>query len=525
MSMSKFNLTMQKFFRIDARKTSLANEVKNGLTTAFISMFVILSSTRLILQSSGYSENQLLLPLISIVLLFSALTTLFGSIYSKLPLIFISTIGFNVLITERIIAALSLPWGVGLGIIVIESILFSLLSFTNIPFLFFNQLPSFFKKAAPLTIGGMLIFFSLLAAKIISFKGTSEIVPLTFRSSPLILFSIGTVSTYFLIKEKASLAYLQGFLLTLLLGMIIPNFAQGTAFYLPIISLGVVLTAWMLLYSILVDKHCKKSLEISLWVVLVILFVIVIFNNPSDPIIAKPMHLFGKLGIFSFPVLKDSTAIIGLPIFSLVDVFKNISKLIVPIFTLLIIHWLTYYSFLESMNHYLSFKKNDQEIYFNKKAFLTEGSMSLFGSVSGAGFFSSSIGSLFSILIGCKTAFSSIITSFVFVIFLFIIPGITTSFTTITFAPVLFLMGFKLINSFLPSSLEEKEVWVPILAMLLIGTLTMSIYTAFFSGLVAYLFIKTSSGKLNEISSFSWVLFFTLFFWSFFRISNPFLVL
>ena len=523
MSMNEFNLKMQKFFRIDARKTCPSNEIKIGITTAFISMFVILSSVRLILKSSGYSENQLLIPLITIALLFSAITTFFGSIYSKLPLVFISTIGFNFVITDRIIGALSLDWGVGLGVVVIESILFCILSFTKIPFLFFSQLPAFLKKAAPLTIGGILIFFSLLSAKVISFKGAFEVTSLTFRSSPLILFSIGVIATYFLIKEKASLAYLQGFLLILLLGMIIPNFAQGTAFYLPIILLGVTFTAWMLLYSVLVDKYNKKSLEISLWLVMIVLLIIVFFNNPADPIIAKPMQWFGKLGIFSLPQFKEASSIIGLPIVSLLEVFKNLQKLVIPIITLLVVHWLTYYSLIETMNHFLSFKKHDQVDYFNKKATLTEGTMTLLGSVSGAGFYSSSLGSLFSILIGAKTALSSFVSSIFFLLFLFIIPGFSISFVTIVFAPILFLLGFKLVVEFFPS-LEEKEIWLPLIAMLLVGTIFMNLYSAFFSGLVSYLFIKTSTGKVNEITSFTWILIFVLFFWSFFRISIPFIV-
>jgi AGZA family xanthine/uracil permease-like MFS transporter len=510
---------------MEARGTTLSKEVKTGISVAFVSMFITLSSVQLILKATGASENQLLIPLISIALLFSAVLTIFGGLYTKLPLLVLTTIGFNFFITNQVISALSLDWGIGLGIIFIESIVFAILAFTKLPDHFFSQLPEYLKKAAPMTIGGILVFFSLLASKIISFKGTISVSSVTFRSPLLILFAIGFTATYFLVKEKASFAILQGFLLTLFLGMIIPNFAEGTAFYLPVILIGVAFIVWMLIYSVLVDKHNKKSLEVSLWVIMVGLLVIVILNTPADPIIAKPMHLFGKLGVFGLPNFKEATAIIGYPIFNLGNVFKSFPKLIIPILSLLSVHWITYYSFIEILNGYMHFKKTDQEKYFDKKAFAAEGAMGLLGSASGTGFFSSSLGSIFSLLLGGKTALVSVISGLVFILFLFFIPLFTSSFVSIAFAPILFLFGMKLIVDFLPTSFEEKENWIPILVTLLIGILTMNILSAFISGLIAYLFIKASNSKLNEITATTWFLVFILFVWSFIRISIPFITL
>ena len=135
--MSQKNLRLQKFFRIEARGTTVSKEIKTGISVAFISMFITLSSIQLILKATGASENQLLIPLISIALLFSAILTIFGGLYTKLPLLFLTTIGFNFFIGNQVISALSLDWGIGLGIIFIESILFAILAFTKLPDHFF----------------------------------------------------------------------------------------------------------------------------------------------------------------------------------------------------------------------------------------------------------------------------------------------------------------------------------------------------------------------------------------------------
>jgi xanthine/uracil/vitamin C permease (AzgA family) len=518
-------LKLQKFFRVEARGSTVGSEVKVGISVAFLSMFVVLNSVQLILKASGANENQLLIPLISIALLFSALLTIFGGIYTRLPLLFLSTIGFNFFVVNKVISALSLDWGIGLGVIVIESFLFILLAFTKLPTGFFSELPEYIKKAAPMTIGGILIFFSLLSAKVITFKGSSELSTLTFRSGPLILFAIGLTVTYFLVKEKASFAILQGFFLTLLLGMIIPTFAQGLAFYLPVILLSVAFILWMLLYSILVDKHNKKSFEVSLWVIMVGLLVIVIFHFPMDPIIAKPLHWFGKLGLFGLPQFKEATAIIGYPIFNLKGVFNQFPKLIVPILSLLSVHWIAYYSFVEVLNGYMHFKKHEQELYFDKKAVATEGAIGLLGSASGTGFFSGSLGSIFSLLLGGKTAIVSVVSGITFLVFLFLIPLFSKSFVSIAFAPALFYFGIKLIVDFIPLSMGEKSNWIPILVCLVIGTLTMSIYSAFLVSLISYIYLKIAEGKLNEISNLTWILVFLFFVWSFVRIPFPYIVL
>lgn len=523
--MNQKNLRLQKFFRIEARGTSIINEVKAGISVAFISMFVILSSTQMILKATGFSDNKMLVPLISVTLLFSAILTIFGGFYTKLPLLFISTVGFNLFITNQVISALSLDWGIGLGIIFIESILFIILSFTKLPEIFFTQLPDFLKKALPMAIGGMFVFFSIIAAKIITFQGTNNISTVTFRSPLFIIFAIGITVTYFLIKEKASFAYLQGFLMTLLLGMIIPNFAEGTAFYLPLILIIVAFIGWMLLYSILVDKHNKKSLEISLWIIILGLLVIVVFNTPADPIIAKPLHLFNKLGVFGFPHLKDATAVIGYPIFNISNVFKTLPKLIIPILSLLTVHWISYYGFVETMNTYLHFKKVEQDKYFIKKAYTIEGAMGILGSSSGTGFFSSSLGSIISLLVGGKTALTSLFSGLTFLIFLFLIPILSLSFVAVAFAPIFFILGIKLIIDFLPSISEDKFSWMPILITLIVGTLTMNIFLAFIIGLLGYFYSKITSGKLNEITGTTWYLLFILVIWSFLSFSIPFLVL
>jgi xanthine/uracil/vitamin C permease (AzgA family) len=99
------------------------------------------------------------------------------------------------------------------------------------------------------------------------------------------------------------------------------------------------------------------------------------------------------------------------------------------------------------------------------------------------------------------------------------------SFVSIAFAPALFYFGIKLIVDFIPLSMGEKSNWIPILVCLVIGTLTMSIYSAFLVSLISYIYLKIAEGKLNEISNLTWILVFLFFVWSFVRIPFPYIVL
>jgi len=519
---------IQRFFRFEARNTDTASECKAGITAAVISMFALLGSMQIILKAVGLTENQLLIPLISITLVFSALITIGAGIFTRLPLLFLSTIGFNTFIAVNVIQGLSLDWGVGLAIVAVESILFILLSFTKLPNLFFRELPDYFKKAAPMAIGAILIFFALLAGKMVSFKVPNEVVAWSIRLPEVLLFASGFIITYFLLKEKASFSYMQGFLLTILLGMFIPkalpeNFSTASiTFWAPFWLLVGFCIVWMMTYAWFVDKHNKKALELSLWIVMTVMVICLFaFFTNAESIIPKPLKLVGSAGIFDLPSFKYLNGIVGYPIYNLGGFFKSITKLWIPILSLLAVHWMSYMALLATINGYIHFRKNETSQYFQKRTVMAEGAFSLLGSVSGTGFVSSLYGTLFAVLSGARTGFSSIISGCMFLVFLFLIPLMSKTFLPYTMAPVLAVFGFKLILDFMPTEAVEKVNWIPLFMTILIAMITMNLYQGISAGLLSYVIVKASHKDGTKISTLTWVLVCLFLVWSFFRISIP----
>lgn len=524
--MAQKNAWIQKFFRFEARNTDMTTECKAGITAAIISMFALLGSMQIIMKVTGMGEGQILIPLITITLLFSALLTIGAGIYSRLPLLFISTIGFNTFISVNIVQGISKDWGLALAIITVESLIFIILAFTKIPNLFFKDMPEYFKKAAPMAMGGILVFYALIAGKVVHFQG-SEVTAWTLRIPEVLLFSFGFIATYFLVKEKSGFSYVQGFLLTLLTGMFIPKAlpenltTAAVSFWAPFWIIVGFLIAWMMIYAYFVDKHSKKALENSIWIILFLMLIALVFYTNPEAIISKPLKLTTNSGIFGLPSFKNITGIVGYPIYNLKAFFKEFPKFFVPLLSLLVVHWMSYMALLAIINGYVHIRKADTKAHFEKKAVISEGTFGLLGSASGTGFISSLYGTIFSVLAGAKTGFSSIISGLMFLVFLFLIPLINKTFLPYTVAPVIAVFGFRLILDFLPTTLEKKIDWIPVLVTLIIGMASMNLFHGISGGLLAFVIVKASHKELKEISTLTWVLVCLFIVWSFFRIVIP----
>lgn len=513
---------LENWFRLHIRGTTVTNELIASIGTILISIFSMIATANLISKSIT-DGSQLLPTLLTLAFLVSGILSIIAGFVSKLPLVFIGSLGINQFISVNVINALSLDWGYGFAILILENIIWIALSFTRFPIWCTEQLPAQFRHLALVSLGGIFFVFGLFSGKVVQFNASQEVISYTLRSTETLIFFVVFLITFILHQLKVKAAYIYGFLLALFLGMYIPRvpdrvFNQG---YFWILVLMLVI--WMIVYATLVDYRKKNALDISMIVLLVGLMVGLIWTRNPGAIIPLPNNWLGQSGFIGRPRFQYLGTILGYPIFSFPSMFKEFGKLIRPLLSLFLVHWITFIGFMEVLPEYITFRKKDQENYFKKYTFFQEGIMGLVGNHSGTGMNSSLYGSVIAWVNGAKTGLSSVLTGIGFLGLLVFIPFLKTSFTAFSIAPVMAVIGTQLMMKVFHIYTEDKNIWISVLIALLIGGITLNFYQGVLAGLVTYAVEKLVHGKTSEISTFYWVLLAIALVFSFIRVNIPYL--
>lgn len=518
---------LSKFFNLRERNVSLALEIVAGLTAGLIVLFTFSLTSNSLANSFGGDQTQYLGILLTIGLIISGVFTIIGGFYTKLPLIFSSSLGFTSLITVSLISVLSLGWNVALGVILIEGAILMIIAFTPLGEWLFNEMPSFFNLAAPIALGCILIFFSFIAGKFVSFRGDINVVSFTLRNFETFIFIIGSVITFILYRANVRGSLLFGFAITTLLSMILPKVAGINLTQAIFIIIGLFI-GWLLLYAFLVDAKKVYSIEKSLSILIIAMVIILIFFRNPDATIVPPSKLIGEGGIFSLPTFKNISLVLSQPVLALGQTFSKFGTLFVPIISLLITHIIIIFALLKTVWLYLEeddFTDKEKNVH-NKRVLLTEGGSSFVSGSLGYNSISSSFGTIASLVSGGKTGLTAIFGGITILLSLFITPLLGKVFVPFTVAPAIFVMGLSvIIKSFSAAIDYKKEDFMSLLITGVVSAFTLNILQGITAGLLSYVIEKLILCKNKDINIFTWILLFILLFVSFYKINLPFLSL
>ncbi len=519
---------LNNFFNLSESNSSIILEFIAGLTVGLIVLFTLITSSNILSNAIGSDQPLFFGILLLIGLIISGVFSIVAGCYTKLPIVFSSSLGFTSFLTLSLISVLSLGWNVALAFFVIESVVFIVIAFTSIGKWIINEMPSFMNLAAPLALGGILIFFSLLGGKFISFKGDSQIVSFTLRNPETLVFIIGIIITFILHKVGTRGSLLYGVALTTLLGMFLPK-VSGLNLRQAVFILAGIIVGWLLLYAFLVDARKKYAIELSLGVVIIAMIVILIFLKHPDAIIVPPSNLTGTDGVFALPNFKNIPLVLSKPILSLGDVFAKFGELFIPLISLLFTHIIMMIALIKSIWLFFDeeqiFSTKEKDV-LSRRLLVTEGTGSLVSGGLGSSPVSSSFGTLISLVSGGKTGLTSVFSGIVMILSMFIIPLGSKIFTPYTVAPALFVVGLTLITKSLQlQNPDLKDNIIPLLATGIVSAFTMNIFQGIAAGLLFYVIIKLIHGEYGEINTFTWILLILFIIISFYRINIPFISL
>lgn len=206
---------MEKFFMLKENNTDVRTEVLAGVTT-FMTMAYILAVNPLILSDAGMDAG----GVFTATALAAAIGTLVMALYAKYPFGLAPGMGLNAFFAYTVVLGdMQKSWQFALTAILIEGILFIILSFFNVREGIFDSIPLNLKNAVSVGIGLFIAFLGLDGAGIIQ-AGEGTLLGLGDLTSgaPLVAI-IGILVTGFLFSKNVKGALLIGILVSTLVGI------------------------------------------------------------------------------------------------------------------------------------------------------------------------------------------------------------------------------------------------------------------------------------------------------------------
>src|SRR5574344_84827 len=156
------NKLIQKYFGFDPNTMKLKSEIVGGITT-FLTMSYILAVNPSILSVTGMDKG----ALFTATVVSTVLTTLIMAFWAKLPLALAPAMGMNAFFAFTVCLGMGYKWDFALTAVLIEGVLFVILTLTNMRNIILNVFPDSLKKAIAIGIGLFVSFIGLQNAGII----------------------------------------------------------------------------------------------------------------------------------------------------------------------------------------------------------------------------------------------------------------------------------------------------------------------------------------------------------------------
>jgi AGZA family xanthine/uracil permease-like MFS transporter len=201
-------MLLEKLLGFDAKTMNKRTEVVAGATT-FLTMCYILAVNPTILSTTGMDRG----ALFTATAIASAIATLLLAFMAKLPFAQAPSMGLNAFFAYTLCQAMGYTWQQSLAIMLVEGIVFLLITFLNIREAILNAIPFNLRHAISVGIGMFIAFIGLKNAGIIV-------------SSPATFVSLG----------KFTPMSILGVIAIVLSGVLMARKVKGSLFYSIIIA-------------------------------------------------------------------------------------------------------------------------------------------------------------------------------------------------------------------------------------------------------------------------------------------------
>ncbi len=431
---------MEKFFKLQERNTTVSKEIVGGITT-FLAMAYILAVNPSILSASGMSWG----AVFTATALSAAIATLVMAFCANLPVALAPGLGLNAFFTYTVVLGMGCSFQLALTAVLLEGILFIILSLCGVREAIIKSIPEGLKKAVAVGIGLFIAIIGLANAGIVSTETGTLIgfVNFTMANKAAIVAVIGLILTIVLYTLKVPGAILIGIIVTTIIG----------------IPFGVTT----------IPENFKP------------------FSTPSSP------HLFAFdfKGIFMTTAGKFSFAVLGQFIvifitFLFTDLFDTIGTLL---------------GVAEQGN----LKDANGEVQNVKGALLADAVGTAVGACLGTSTVTSFVESSSGVAAGARTGLASVTTGILFLVALFLSPLFFLIPSAAT-APALIFVGYLMMKSVVDIKFDDPTEGIPAFITIMTMPFSYSIAKGIQWGIISYVIAKCAGKKVKDIPVVTWIL-------------------
>lgn len=440
---------LEKMFHLKENNTSIKTEVIGGITT-FMTMAYILAVNPSLLSAAGMDSTAVLIA----TCLASFIGTLAMALLANYPFALAPGMGLNAYFAFTVCGNMGYSWKVALMAVLIEGIIFIVLSLTNVREAIFNAIPFTLKKGVSAGIGLFIAFIGLQGADLVVNDESTLLTYVRFTKNwhtegiCALLALIGLILTAVLYIKKVKGAILIGILATWILGML----CQVTG-----------------IYHVDVDEGFYSLYPT---------FALTDFTAIGKTFGQCFKADFHGVGVLNFIVVLLS--------FLFVDMFDTLGTLI-------------------GVSDKAGFLNSEGKLPRVKQALLADAVATTAGAVLGTSTTTTFVESSAGVGEGARTGLASIVTGFLFLIAILFAP-IFTAIPGFATAPALIFVGFLMVSAIVKIDFNDLTEAIPAYLCLIAMPLMYSIAEGIAIGVISYVIINLICGKAKKITPLMYVL-------------------
>jgi AGZA family xanthine/uracil permease-like MFS transporter len=207
---------LQKFFRLEQNRTSVGRELQAGLTT-FAAMAYILAVNPEILAHTGMDRA----ALVTVTGITAAIATAIMALLTNYPIALAPGMGINAFFTYTIVLERGVPWQEALGMVLVNGVIFLLLTITGVRERIIAAIPYALKTAITCGIGLFIAFIGLKNGGVIIAHPETFVTHGDFASGPAALCLFGIALTAVLVARRVAGAIVLGIIVVTTLGLFV----------------------------------------------------------------------------------------------------------------------------------------------------------------------------------------------------------------------------------------------------------------------------------------------------------------
>lgn len=458
-------MNLEKFFHLKENHTTAKTEILAGITT-FMTMAYILAVNPNILSSTGMDHG----AVFTATAVAAFLGTLLMALFANYPFALAPGMGLNAYFAYTVVLGMGYTWKVALAAVLVEGIIFIVLSLLSVREAIFDAIPYNLKKAVSVGIGLFIAFIGLQNAKVV-----------IGGSTLLSLFSIDGYNS--ILQQNATV-----------------NGTEYVAASMNDVGITVLLAVvGIIITGILVAKNIKGNI---LWGIL-ITWLLGILCQFAGLYIPNP-----ALGFYS--LLPDFSSGISIP--SLSPIFAQFSlegvpvlEFIVIVFAFLFVDLFDTLGTLIGVSSKANMLDENGKLPHIKGALLADAVATTAGAVLGTSTTTTFVESASGVTEGGRTGLTAITTAILFGLSLFLSP-IFLAIPSFATAPALVIVGFYMLGAVTDIDFTDPAEGIPAFICIAAMPFFYSISEGISMGVISYVLLNLLTGKGKKVSPVMYVL-------------------